>query len=60
MFNLLGIGADVVFVLYSHTRVDLGGMGRSVIILFYRIDNSCVLTYLFLTFEFQLTLLGSA
>lgn len=30
MFSLLGIGTDVVFVLYSYTRVDLGGMGRSV------------------------------
>jgi hypothetical protein len=33
MFSLLGIGTNVVFVLYSHTRVDLGGMGRSVITL---------------------------
>jgi hypothetical protein len=31
MFSLLGVGTDVVFVLYSYTRIDLGGMGRSVI-----------------------------
>lgn len=30
MFSFLGVGTDVVFVLYSYTRVDLGGMGRSV------------------------------
>lgn len=30
MFNLLGVGAEVVFVLYSYTSVELGGMGRSV------------------------------
>lgn len=30
LFNFLGIGAEVVFVLYSYTSVELGGMGRSV------------------------------
>lgn len=30
MFSFLGVGFEVVFVLYSYTRIDLGGMGRSV------------------------------
>lgn len=30
MFSFLGVGFQVVFVLYSYTRVDLGGIGRSV------------------------------
>lgn len=30
MFNLLGVGLEVVFILYSYTSIDLGGMGRSV------------------------------
>ncbi|KAF8299932.1 MFS general substrate transporter [Clavulina sp. PMI_390] len=29
LFSWLGVGFDVVFTLYSYTRVDLGGMGRS-------------------------------
>lgn len=33
MLSLLNVGTQVVFVLYSYTRVDLGGMGRSVVIL---------------------------
>jgi len=34
MFSLSNVGINVVFVLYSYTRVNLGGMGRSVIIPF--------------------------
>lgn len=30
MSNLLGVGAEVVFVLYSYTSIELGGMARSV------------------------------
>ncbi|KAF8299924.1 MFS general substrate transporter [Clavulina sp. PMI_390] len=29
LFNLLGVGFDVVFTLYSYTRVELGGMART-------------------------------
>lgn len=30
MVAMLGVGLEVVFILYSYTSIDLGGMGRSV------------------------------
>ena len=38
MISFLNVGTNVVFVLYSYTRVNLGGMGRSVII-FIALEN---------------------
>lgn len=30
MISLLGVGFEVSFVLYSYTKIELGGMGRDV------------------------------
>ena len=37
--SFLNVGTNVVFVLYSYTRVGLGGMGRSVIIFSIALEN---------------------
>lgn len=35
LLSFLGVGVEVVFVLYSYTRINLGGMGRSVCMFTY-------------------------
>jgi len=40
MLSILGMGFEVVFVLYSYTRIDLGGLGRSPIQIGYALAAS--------------------